>query len=78
MRSHHGEAISRLVASAHSEGDDAGEIPGHKILKPSRATSLNIINYTAKKENKISKQADLVGRLNVPLIRLFQLRETCL
>lgn len=33
MRSHHGEAVPRLVASAHREGDDAGEVSGHKILK---------------------------------------------
>lgn len=33
VSSHHGEAVSRLVAAAHRKGDDAGEIPGHKILK---------------------------------------------
>lgn len=29
----HGEAISWLEASAHSEGDEAGIVPGHKVLK---------------------------------------------
>lgn len=76
MSSHHGEAISRLVASAHSEGDDAGEIPGQKILEPRRGRSINNVYYTAKKFNKISKKADLVGGLNVPLIRLLQFHET--
>lgn len=32
----HGEAVSWQVASAHSEGDDAGEVPGHKVLKRAR------------------------------------------
>lgn len=29
----HGEAVSWQEASAHSEGDQAGEVPGHKVLK---------------------------------------------
>lgn len=29
----HGEAVSWQVASAYSEGDEAGEVPGHKVLK---------------------------------------------
>lgn len=33
VRSDHREAISWHVASAHSEGDEAGEVPGHKVLK---------------------------------------------
>lgn len=33
VRADHGEAISRKVASAHSEGDEAGVVPGHKVLK---------------------------------------------
>lgn len=45
MCAHHGEAVPRLVAFAHSKGDDAGEIPGQKILsKTSRQTCYNIIN----------------------------------
>lgn len=31
--SDHGEAVSWQVASAHGEGDEAGEVPGHKVLK---------------------------------------------
>lgn len=33
VSSDHGEAISWQVASTHSEGDEAGEVPGHKILQ---------------------------------------------
>lgn len=33
VRSDHREAVSRHVASAHGEGDEAGEVPGHKVLK---------------------------------------------
>lgn len=33
MRSHHGEAIARQVASAHRESDDAGEVPGQEVLR---------------------------------------------
>lgn len=29
----HGEAVSWQVVSAYSEGDEAGEVPGHKVLK---------------------------------------------
>lgn len=49
MSSHHGEAISWLVASSHSEGDDAWEIPGQKVLKPRRKKSYNIMKYTHKR-----------------------------
>lgn len=31
--SDHGETVSRQVASAHCEGDDAGEVPGQKVLR---------------------------------------------
>lgn len=31
--SDHGEAVSRQVASAHGEGDEAGVVPGHKVLQ---------------------------------------------
>lgn len=31
--SDHGEAVSWQVASAHSESDDTGEVPGQKVLK---------------------------------------------
>lgn len=33
MCSDHGEAVSWQVVSAHGEGDEAGEVPGHKVLQ---------------------------------------------
>lgn len=33
VRSDHGEAVSWQVESADSKGDEAGEVPGHKVLK---------------------------------------------
>lgn len=33
VRSDHGEAVSWQVESADSEGDEAGEVPGHKVLQ---------------------------------------------
>lgn len=29
----HGEAVPRQEASAHGEGDEAGEVPGHEVLE---------------------------------------------
>lgn len=36
MSSDHGEAVSWQVASAHGEGDEAGKVPGHKVLQGDR------------------------------------------
>lgn len=35
--SDHGEAISWQVASAHGEGDEAGEVPGDEVLQSRRS-----------------------------------------
>lgn len=41
--SDHGEAVSCLVASADGESDDAGEVPGQKVLKTGK-----IVDYSRK------------------------------
>lgn len=41
--SDHGEAVSCLVASADGESDDAGEVPGQKVLKTGK-----IADYSRK------------------------------
>lgn len=33
MCSHHGKTIAWQVASAHREGNDAGEVPGQEVLR---------------------------------------------
>lgn len=46
--SDHGEAVSRQVASAHGEGDEAGVVPGHKVLQRAGGNS-NITDWSTER-----------------------------
>lgn len=51
VRPHHGKPIARQVASAHREGDDAGEVPGHEVLR--RETQRGGIGIKKKAESRL-------------------------
>lgn len=53
--SNHGEAISWQIVPAHREGDDAGEVPGQKVLKRDKNSVYKMTDYKYVKIHQLVK-----------------------